>query len=45
LLELDYLGIALARENTDTSDSVQGVTTDGAFWYIVANADEMGSRQ
>jgi hypothetical protein len=35
-----YLGIALARENTDTSDNVQGVTTDGALWYVVANADD-----
>ena len=35
-----YLGIALTRENTDTSDNVQGVTTDGALWYVVANADD-----
>ena len=32
-----HLGIALARENTDTSDNAQGVTTDGALWYVVAN--------
>ena len=35
-----YLGIALARENTDTSDNVQGATTDGALWYVVANAND-----
>ena len=35
-----HLGIALARENTDTSDNAQGVTTDGAFWYVVANGED-----
>ena len=35
-----HLGIALARENTDTSDNVQGVTTDGALWYVVANGED-----
>jgi hypothetical protein len=35
-----YLGVALARENTDTSDNVQGVTTDGALWFIVANTND-----
>jgi hypothetical protein len=32
-----YLGIALARENTDTSANAQGATTDGTVWYVVSN--------
>src|SRR5262245_40047908 len=35
-----HLGIALARANTDTSDNVQGATTDHTFWYVVANGDD-----
>jgi hypothetical protein len=35
-----HLGIALARENTDTSDNAQGVTTDGTFWYVVSNTED-----
>jgi len=35
-----YLGIALSRENTDTSNNAQGATTDGTFWYVVSNTND-----
>ena len=39
-----HLGVALARENTDTSGNAQGATTDGDFWYVGSNTNDGSHR-